>query len=68
MAKITLRAARTNAGITQKAAADHVHVSNKTMVKWEKGQAFPNVVQALQLCSLYNIPFDDIIFLHDKPL
>ena len=68
MAKITLRAARANAGITQKAAADYVRVSNKTMVKWERGEAFPNVVQALQLCRLYKIPFDDIIFLHDNPL
>ncbi len=68
MAKITLRAARVNAGITQKDAADAVGVSNKTMVKWEKGAAYPNVVQAFILCRLYGIPFDDIIFLPCKPL
>lgn len=68
MAKITLRAARINAGITQKTAASSIGVSNKTMVKWEKGSAFPDVVQALKLCRLYNISFDDIIFLQDNPL
>lgn len=68
MAKISLRAARINAGITQKDAASSVGVSNKTMVKWEKGVAFPDVVQALKLCRLYNISFDDIIFLPDNPL
>lgn len=68
MAKITLRAARVNAGITQKAASDAVGVSNKTMVKWEKGTAYPDVKQALVLCRLYGIPFDDIIFLPTKPL
>lgn len=68
MARITLRAARINAGITQKAAADAVGVSNKTMVKWEKGVSFPDVMQALHLCRLYDIPFNDIIFLPDKPL
>lgn len=68
MAKITLRAARVNAGITQKVAADAVGVSNKTFVKWEKGLSFPNVVQALKLCSLYGIAFDDIIFLQREPL
>ena len=68
MAKITLRAARVNAGITQKAASDAVGVSNKTMVKWERGTAFPNVRQALILCRLYGIPFDDIIFLPSEPL
>lgn len=68
MAKITLRAARVNAGITQRAAADAVGVSNKTMVKWEKGTAYPNVIQAFVLCRLYGIPFDDIIFLPSEPL
>ena len=68
MAKITLRAARVNAGVTQKVAAKHVNVSNKTMVKWEKGLAFPNVIQALALCRLYGISFDDIIFLQNEPL
>lgn len=68
MAKITLRAARVNAGITQKAASDAVGVSNKTMVKWEKGTAYPNVKQAIVLCRLYGIPFDDIIFSPDVPL
>ena len=68
MAKITLRAARVNAGITQKAASDAVGVGNKTMVKWEKGTAYPNVKQAIVLCRLYGIPFDDIIFSPDVPL
>lgn len=68
MAKISLRAARINAGITQKDAAASVGVSNKTMVKWEKGVAFPDVMQALKLCRLYRIPFDDIIFLPNEPL
>lgn len=68
MARITLRAARVNAGITQKVAAKTVNVSNKTMVKWEKGLAFPDVIQALALCRLYGISFDDIIFLPNEPL
>lgn len=68
MAKVTLRAARVNAGYTQKFAAQAVNVSNKTMVKWEKGLAFPDVRQALELCNLYGVTFDDIIFLHSKPL
>lgn len=68
MARITLRAARINAGITQRAAANAVGVSNKTMVKWEKGSSYPDVAQALQLCNLYSLPFDDIIFLPNEPL
>lgn len=68
MAKMTLRAARVNAGITQKVAARAVGVSNKTMVKWEHGQAFPDVMQAFALCRLYKVPFEDIIFLPDEPL
>lgn len=68
MAKITLRAARVNAGINQKDAAAAVGVSNKTMGKWENGIACPNVIQAYAMCSLYGIPFDDIIFSPNEPL
>lgn len=68
MARISLRAARVNAGITQKQTAAYVGVSNKTLVKWEKGSAYPNVCQAMKLCKLYGMSFDDIIFLPNEPL
>jgi DNA-binding XRE family transcriptional regulator len=60
--KITLKAARVNAGYTQKEAAKLLDVSNKTLCKWEKGSSFPNAEKVAKICSLYSIPYDNISF------
>jgi DNA-binding XRE family transcriptional regulator len=63
MIKITLEAARVNAGLTQKEAADALGVSNHTVMSWEKGKSLPKVDQIDKICELYRIPYDNIIFL-----
>lgn len=60
--KITLRAARVNAGKTQKAVADEIGVSNTTIVKWEKGSVIPRADALRRLCALYGVP-ETLIFL-----
>ena len=68
MIKITIRAARVNAGLSQLEAAKALNVSNKTLCAWENGTAFPNVQQVNEICSLYDIPYDNLNFLPKKPL
>lgn len=68
MGKITLKAARVNAGLTQKEAAEKLNVSNKTVWSWECGKAMPNVNKIDAICSLYGMSYDDIIFLPSNPL
>lgn len=68
MAKMTLRAARVNAGYDQKSAAKRLEVSNKTLCAWECGRSYPKADKIPAICALYNISFDDLIFLTDKPL
>lgn len=63
MYKITLAAARVNAGYSQKAAAKALGVSNKTLCNWEKGIALPRADKLDAICLLYNIPYDNIFFL-----
>lgn len=63
MAKMTLRAARVNAGLSQTEAANLLNVSKTTLVKWEKGLTFPNVPAIEKICDLYRTHYDDIIFL-----
>lgn len=63
MGKISLKAARVNAGFSQKAAAKALGISNQTLCKWEKGKAFPNAKQIAALCKLYGVSYDDINFL-----
>lgn len=63
MLKISLKAARVNAELTQKDVAKALNVSNSTIVSWEKYATSPDIAQAQALCALYNIPYDNIIFL-----
>ena len=68
MAKMNLKAARVNAGYTQKKAAEMLNVSNKTLCKWENGTSFPNAKKIELICETYNVSYDDIIFLANNPL
>ena len=66
--KVTLEAARVNAGYSQKEAATILKVSNKTLCSWEKGKTFPSPVQIDALCGLYGATYDDINFLPKNSL
>jgi DNA-binding XRE family transcriptional regulator len=68
MFKITLEAARVNAGLDQKSAAKALGVSNKTLCNWENYITFPNAVQVTKICELYGAPYDIINFLPDRSL
>lgn len=63
MPKITLKAARVNANLTQKDAAKELGISNSTLVKWEKGVSFPNAKQIENMCNLYGVAYDNLSFL-----
>lgn len=62
MPKITLRAARVNAGYSQKAAAELLEVSNKTLCNWENGKTFPDQPMIEKICNLYGVTYDMIDF------
>ena len=62
MPRMTLRAARVNAGYSQKEVADLLQISNKTLSSWENGDTFPSIKKIECLCKLYNMSYDDINF------
>jgi transcriptional regulator with XRE-family HTH domain len=68
MLKITLAAARVNAGLTQKNAAKMLRISNNTLQNWENGESFPNAGKIPEICALYGIPYDNINFLPNRSL
>lgn len=68
MFKITLEAARVNAGYNQKEAAKLMHISNKTLQNWENGKSYPNADKIAEICELYSIPYDHINFLPNRSL
>lgn len=62
MLKITLRAARINAGLTQRQVAKELGVVSKTISNWESGKSIIKAFQLISLCQLYGVSVDNIIF------
>ena len=60
MKKLSLKAARVNAGLTQEEAAQAINVTGKTLISWEKGVTHPTVDKLLRLCSIYDVQISDI--------
>lgn len=61
--KISLRAARVNAGLTQDEVAKWVKKSKNTIVSYEKGRSMPDIETGKALAKLYGMSVNDIIFL-----
>ena len=60
---ITLKAARVNAGLTQKEAAKRLKISKGTLASYEMYRTIPNVDIAQKIANLYGLEVDGIIFL-----
>lgn len=60
--KLSMKAARVNAGMTQTELAEKLGVAESTLINWEKGRTTPNVKQLRQFCEIVGMP-EDIIFL-----
>ena len=58
--KITLKAARVNAGYTQKSASQRLGVNRLTLRNWEQGRTQPTIPKFAEMCRLYNTSRDDI--------
>ena len=63
MLKISIRAARVNAGLTQVEAADLLGVSEGTLVKWESRPELIPAYKQRAISETYQIPIDNLIFL-----
>ena len=57
---ISLKAARVNAGMTQKDVAQRLGVTKATIVNWEKHDNRLSFDKLNKLCSLYGIRIDDV--------
>lgn len=61
--KISLAAARVNAGLTLEQACKMLKVSKNTLIKWEKGISCPTWDKVQLISEIYKFPSDHIIFL-----
>lgn len=62
MKTLTLKAARVNAGLSVKAAAEAVGVTEDTMYRYESGKSSPKIGTAVKLAELYGVSIDMIDF------
>ena len=58
--KVTIEAARVNAGLTQEEAAKRAKISKKTLSAYEQGKQLPRVDVLNDLCRIYDCTMDDI--------
>ncbi len=58
--KISMAAARINAGLTQKKLARACKVSEGTIISWEKGETCPSLRKLPLLEKAYGIPLDNV--------
>ena len=61
LAKITLKAARVNAGLSQDGLAERLGVSSKMIVEWELGKSEMRPAYLLAICYITGFSEDDII-------
>lgn len=59
---ISLKAARVNAGFTQKEASKLLNISKNTLVSYEKYRTKPDIEKSKKIADLYGTTVDDIIF------
>ncbi len=61
MAKITLAAARTNAGLTQQEIADKMGVSRSSVINWENGKSEMKTAYLIAFCQITGFGVNDIL-------
>ncbi len=53
---------RKNAGLTQEELAEKLGVSRQAVSKWESDAAFPETEKILELCKMFSISADELLF------
>lgn len=62
---ITLKAARVNAGFTQKEAAKRLGITRGTLASYEMYRTKPDIEMAKKIAELYGLTVDCLIFLRN---
>ena len=66
MISISLKAVRTNTGMTQKEWAEKLGVTDVTVNNWENGKTEPTLSQLRKMSDLSGIPMDFIFASHRR--
>ena len=58
--KISLKALRVNADMTQESASKALNITTRTLQNWENYETFPTAQQLLKICEIYKCEISDI--------
>ncbi len=61
--RMTLKTARELAGLTQSEAAQAIGVNTDTLGNYERGKYYPDVPVLRKIEKVYNVRYDQLIFL-----
>ena len=64
--QISLKAARVNAGLKFREAAELLGITGATLAKYEAGKTFPTVPLIYKMEEVYHIPFEAMDFLRNQ--
>ena len=64
MQKMTLKAARAQADLTQEQSAQKMGIARNTYNDYENYRTFMRIDKAVEFSEIVSIPFDNIIFLN----
>lgn len=53
-----LKELRVKAGYSQQELADIIDISKPTICRWEKGYGVPNAINLVNLCDVFEVPFE----------
>lgn len=56
---------RTQAGLTQAELGEKLNYSDKTISKWERGEAIPDAYVLTQMAEIFNVTVDYLLTTHD---
>lgn len=62
MERISLKAARVNAGLTQSELADMLKVHRNTIASWENNPKSLSIEEAEKICSILKVEMNQIFF------
>lgn len=61
--KMSLKAARVNANLTQEQAGEKLGVSKDVVSNWERQITYPDVIMLGRIEEVYGVSYSDLIFL-----
>jgi transcriptional regulator with XRE-family HTH domain len=62
---LTLRACRVNKGLTQVEAAKALGIRKETLINYELGRTYPDVLVIKKMEQLYGVQYSDIKFFNE---